>query len=528
MSLALFLVALLAAVVAGGVIAKRLALPYPIVFVVGGVALAFVPNLPHVRLDPNLIFLIVLPPLLVNGGWRTDWFAFKRNARGIALLAVGLVLLTTVVVAFLAHHVIGIAWPMAFALGAIVAPPDAVAAEAIFERFSIPRRIVAIVTGEGLVNDATALVIYRFAIAAAVAGTFSLRLALVSFVVVAIGGIAIGILCAVAIEAVLRFLRQRELDDSTLVTAVLLVAPYASYLPAEAAHVSGVLAAVAAGITLSRRSNVIMDPESRVVGASVWNVMTFILNAFVFLAIGLQLRPMLASIRQSPIHFAADAAIICIAVIVVRMAWVYIATAVQRFSGLSRQDGDAPNWRAATLIGYCGMRGIVSLAAALALPYESATGTPLAGRAEIVVLTLSVIFVTLVAQGLTLAPLIRWLDIGETGKTQRQGTDVRIRALEAGLKRLHDLEPHFSSSLEWETAGRLLREYEDRIQHLRGHLQDDGAPEPEGSSIDHRLQREALDAERGEIQRLRAAGAIPDDVYRGIEYDLDLANLRLA
>ena len=530
MSLALFLLILLAAVVASGVLAKRLSLPYPIVFLLGGVALAFVPDLPKFRLDPQWIFLIVLPPLLVFGGWTTDWFSFKRNLRSITLLAVGLVLFTTLGVAWLGVTFVGLSWPMAFALGAIVAPPDAVAAEAIFERFSIPRRIVTILTGEGLVNDATALVLYRFAVAAAVTGAFSLHSAALSFIAVAVGGVAVGLLCALATELLLRFLRARELDDSMIVTVVLLIVPYAAYLPAELLHVSGVLAAVAAGMYLSRRATTILDSESRIIGAAVWNVMTFLLNAFVFMTIGLQLRPIFSSLGESLPSFLVDALVICVAVIVLRLAWVFAAGYLQTLFTRNGSDESGPfSWKGMLLVGYAGMRGIVSLAAALALPYTASDGTPLHGRAEIIVITVAVILVTLVGQGLTLGPLIEKLGISESSEAQKQGTSVRIKALKAGLSRLHELESGFDSAVEWETAGRLFREYEDRIEHLLGHLRNDEESEDRlESSVDHKLQNAALQAERQEIRRLRAAGEIPDAVFREIEYDLDLADLRLS
>ena len=238
-NLGLPLVVLLGAVIALAVLAKRSGVPYPIAFVLGGIALAFVPNLPHPHLDPNLIFLIVLPPLLYGGGWTTDWFAFRANVRPIGLLAFGLVLFTTLVVGVIAHAIAGLDWPMAFTLGAIVSPPDAVAAEAIFERMSVPRRVVTILTGEGLVNDATALVLYRVALAAAVSGIFSLAHATLSFVLIAAGGVLAGLIAGVATELLLRALARADLGDATISNAVLLLAPYASYLPADALGVSG-------------------------------------------------------------------------------------------------------------------------------------------------------------------------------------------------------------------------------------------------------------------------------------------------
>lgn len=529
MNHALFLLALLSAIVALGTLAKRISIPYPIVFLLGGLVLAFVPNAPSIKLDPQTIFLIVLPPLLVYGGWTTDWFAFKRDIRPILALSVGLVIVTTLIVALLAHNVIGLSWPMAFVLGAIVAPPDSIAPEAIFERFSVPRRIVAILTAEGLINDATALTLYRYAVAAAVAGVFSLRSAGVSFFFVTLAGIAIGLLCAVLIEATLRFLRVEMLDDAMLVTVVLLITPYASYLPAEALGASGVLASVAAGMYLGRRSSSFMSSESRIVGTAVWDVMVFLLNAFVFLLIGLQMRSIIMSMTQSISSFIMHSALVCVTIIAVRFAYVFSSYAFWRQFAWVRAYEAPVGWRERLLVGYSGVRGIVSLAAALAIPYTTKSGQPLSGRAEIVAITIVVILVTLVGQGLTLAPLIQWLGVGEASRMQRHDATVRIKALEAGLRRLHELEPTFKSATEFELAGRLLREYEERVEHLRGHLKGDtDEGEPPENAVDHRLQNEALQAERREISRLRAAGEIPDDVYRGIEYDLDLADLRLA
>ncbi|MDE2482817.1 MAG: Na+/H+ antiporter [bacterium] len=530
MTQALLLVVLLAAVVTVAIVAKRVAVPYPIAFVFGGIALAFIPNLPRPHFDPNLIFLIVLPPLLYGGGWSTDWFEFRRNARPIGLLAIGLVVFTTVVVALVAHALAGLDWTMAFTLGAIVAPPDAVAAEAVFQRLAVPRRVVAVLTGEGLVNDATALVLYRFALAAAVSGTFSLAHASATFVFASLGGIAIGLASSMLVAGVLHVLAKRGMQDATIANVLLLLAPYIAYLPADALGASGVLASVAAGIYMSRRAIVVLDAEGRIVGTAVWQVMIFLLNAFVFLLIGLQL-PGLVSVLESTRTFVRDALVVSLAVIVVRILWVYPATWLPRAlsRGLRERDPMPRSWKPIALVAWTGMRGIVSLAAALALPFTDAHGAPLSGRAEIIVITLCVIAVTLVVQGLSLAPLIRWLGIGETASAQTLETTIRIRALEAAMAHLRTLEPSFSSPQHWEVAGRLLGEYEQRIAHLRGHL-DDAADADEATSenaVAHHLERSTLDAEREEIARLRTVGEIPDDVYRAIEYDLDLADMRL-
>ncbi len=532
MSLALVVVLLMCAVTGLALFAKRANVPYPVAFVIGGGALAFVPNLPRVELNPDWIFLLVLPPLLFAGGWSTDYVEFKRNRSAIGLLAIGLVVFTTVIVAVVAHALLpALTWPLAFVLGAVVAPPDAVAAEAILQKLSVPRRIAAILSGESLVNDATALVFYRFAIAAVIGGTFSLAQAGLSFVVVAIGGIATGLVIALAFEGVMRLLSREGLDDPTISSAIGLIAPFASYLPAEALHVSGVLSAVTAGMYLGRRSAHFWDSETRLIGGAVWGVMIFLLNGFVFVLIGLQLPQIIAGLSNAPLHYVTAAVAISVAVILIRPLWIFPATYLPRMlSKKLRENDPLPSWRAVVVISWTGMRGIVSLAAALAIPLTGVAGANLGeARNEILFVVFCVIFATLVVQGFTLAPLIRTLGVAETSSAEKRETEVRIRALEAGIVELHKREKKFDSALEWETVGRLLGEYNQRIDHLRGHLiAEDGDEEPTENAIDHRLQKAALEAERRAIKGMRGAGEIPDDVFRNIQYDLDLADVRLA
>ncbi len=529
MNSAMLLVVLLCATVAAAIVAKRVNVPYPIAFVFLGILLAFVPHLPAPRIDPQLIFLLVLPPLLHAGGWTADLEQIKRNVRPISLLAVGLVIFSTIVTAVIAHALFALDWPMAYVLGAIVAPTDAVAAEATFERLAVPRRVLAVLGGEALLNDATALVLYRVALVAAISGSFSLAKTLLTFPLVAVGGVVIGLIAGLAVEAVLRLLARGRLEDPMLTVVMILLAPYASYLPADAVGASGVLAVVTTGMYLNRRKETIMTSESRVASYAVWDVLVFLLNALVFLLIGLELPLIVRSLGSSFTRFLIDGLIISVAVIVIRIIWVYPATWLPRalFEHIRRSD-PIPSWRWVALIAWCGMRGIVSLAAALAIPYRDAAGHPLTGRAEIIFITLCVIVATLVFQGLTLEPFIKWLGIGETHTSQQRETKLRIRALEAGVQRLHDLESTFHSSGEWEAAGRLLSEYETRIQHLRGHLVTESEQSDRiKSDADHRLEHELLDAERSEIARLRTSGEIPDDIFRSIAYDLDLAELRL-
>ncbi len=516
---------MLAAIVGVAIFAKRYSIPYPIAFVVGGSCLAFAPAIPPLELDPNLVFLIFLPPLLYSGGWLTDWQTFKDNLRPIGLLAIGLVVATTSAVGVVAHALMPqIGWASAFVLGAVVSPPDAVAASAVFERFSVPRRILAILDGEGLVNDATALVIYRFGIAAALTGAFSFAQASAAFVGVAVGGIALGIASGYVIVTVVRLLRKFELSDHLIDTAIQLIVPYTIYILGNALQVSGVLATVTAGVFVSRQSGKIFTAEGRIVSYAVWELLIFVLNGFVFLLIGFELR----SVVHDPSFARRElwiGLIISALVIVVRIAWVYPATYLPRliWKSINRNEG-SPSWKFIFVMSWSGMRGIVSLAAALAIPLTTNAGRPFPGRSEIVFITFCVIFSTLVLQGLSLIPLLNWLQIDGDDLKGRE-IEVRVAALRAGISGIKALETSFESTEEWEVESRLLGEYEYRIAHLLGHL--DGTIDEADIRADHRLQQEALAAERREIGRLRDAGEIPDEIFRGIQHDLDLAQERL-
>jgi len=517
---------LLTAIIVITVIARRFALPYPIAFVIGGSLLAFVPGLPEFTLSPDWVFLIFLPPLLFAGGWLTDWVTFKENLRPIALLAIGLVVFTTGIVAIAAHALLPqIGWAAAFVLGAVVSPPDAVAAGSVFERFSVPRRISAILDGEGLVNDASALVIYNFAIAAVVTGQFSLVHASGAFVFVSVGGVAVGLALGYGLVKAMLLLRKYELSDYLIDNAISLISPYAIYLACEPLGVSGVLATVTAGIYLGRNAEAIYLPEARLVANAVWDFLIFLLNGLVFLMIGLQLR----SIVRDPSFALRElwiGVLISVLVIVVRIVWVYPAAYLPRliWRKIREREGmPPPNY--IFVIAWSGMRGIVSLAAALALPQFTKSGAAFPGRNEIVFITFCVIFATLVFQGLSLIPLLKILRIQGGDDLDKRETEIRIAALRAGIAQLRVLEQHFDSTEEWEVEGRILGDYEYRIGHLSGHL--DGSVGADGIAIDHRLEQEALLAERREILRLRDTGDIPDEIYRRIQYDLDLAAERL-
>ena len=518
----------LAAAVAFAIVAKRLAVPYPIVFVLAGAALAFVPGLPPVRIAPDWIFVSILPPLLFSGGWTTDLTLFRANLRPILLLAVGLVVASTAAVAVLAHSIVpGLGWGAAFVLGAIVSPPDAIAAIATFERFAVPRRIVAILQGEGLVNDATALVIYAYAVAAVVAGGFSLLDAAGSFIVVAVGGVLVGIAIEWCVERLARVLDRLELSDSLIDNLIIIATPYAAYLTGQALHVSPVLATVVAGIRLGRRSAVIYSPETRLVGENVWALWIYVINAFVFMAIGLQLRTFVHGSSHAATLLPAALAI-SVVLIAVRLLWIFPMAWLPRvLLRRLRRDDPMPPLADVALVGWTGMRGIVSLAAALAIPLYAMDGAPFPARDAIIFITFVVIFVTLVGQGLSLIPLVKWLRLGREGEGEEREIEVRVAALEAGARKLDELRATAQGRAEREVLERLRDEYSHRIDHLRSHRTRARPHETAESRFDHEAQNEALRAERQAIMLLRDRGEIPDEIFRKVQYDLDLAESRL-
>lgn len=366
MALLELLLLLLLSAVALGWIARHFKFPYPIALVAGGAALGLVPNLPQVAFDPQLILVVVLPPILYQAALLTSWKDFRAHLKAIGLLAIGLVAVTTLAVgAALKLMVPEVPWAAAFVLGAIVSPPDAVAATAILSRLNIPRRIVTILEGESLVNDASGLVLYKFAVAAVLTGVFSLADATAQFALVSAGGIAVGLALAFAYIAI-----HRRLGDPFIETLTVLTIPYAAYLAAEAIHASGVLAVVAAGLLRGRHSPLIVSPEMRIMARSVWNLLVFLLNSVVFMLIGLQMSGVLGNLAgYTPGRLAAIAAVVTAVAIAVRFAWVYPAAYLPSWlaGNLGARD-PAQRARELSIISWCGMRGIVSLAAALALP----------------------------------------------------------------------------------------------------------------------------------------------------------------
>jgi monovalent cation/hydrogen antiporter len=521
---ALVLFALLAAGAALLSLATRLRTPYPILLVLGGLALGFVPGLPHIELKPQIVLVAILPPLLYGSAFFTSLRDLRTNARPLALLSLGLVLTTTVSVAAVSHRFIsGLSWPVCFVIGAIVAPTDAVAATAISARLGLPRRIVALLEGESLINDATALVAYRFAVAAVLTGTFSLWHASWRFVVDVLGGIAIGL----AVGFVLRQVRRR-LDHSPTEIAIALCSGYFAYLPAEAAGVSAVLAAVTVSVYVGWYTPELTTVQTRLQGDAVWEILMFMLNGLLFVLVGLQLRPILDNLGgHSPGSLVADGAIVSGAVILTRMLWIFPGTYLPRFlfPAVRRRD-PYPPWQWPTVIGWAGMRGAVSLAAALALPLTINGGHPFPQRDFIIFLTFCVILATLVLQGLTLPALIRVLGLEDDGIAQKEETKARIHAAEAALARLDELADE-----DWvreDTLTRMRSAYQFRINRFSARFDesDDGAIEQQSLAY-QRLRRELLDAERHAVVELRRIGRINDEVMNRVQRDFDLEDARL-
>jgi monovalent cation/hydrogen antiporter len=519
------IVLLFALVAVLAVLACKLALPYPIVLVIGGLALSFVPRLPEVRLNPETVFYFILPALLYPAALFTSWRDFRRNLGPILLLAIGLVLATTLMIAWIAHTIVpALPWAAAFALGAIVSPPDAIAATAIIRRLGVPHRIETILEGESLVNDATALVALQFAVAALMTGRFSLPHATLQFFWVAAGGIAFGLLVGLAMRWV-----QSHLDDPPIQITISLLTPFVAYLPAERIHLSGVLATVAAGIFLGWHSPLIVSARYRLQAFAFWEMVVFLLNGFVFIVIGLQLPGILRTLnRESLTGPIISAIVISGAVILVRFAWVIPATYLPRLlSSKLRARDRLPPWQHIAVVSWAGMRGVVSLAAAFALPLALSDGSPFPARDYILFLAFSVILATLVLQGLTMPLLIRKVGIADDGEADEEERRARLEANTAAIELIEKLRA--SGEFSPDTADRLRAEYDERVEQLQlcAGNPDDCRGEIATPQY-QRLQREALRVERQTIIRLRNERVINDDALRRIQRDLDLAEARLA
>jgi monovalent cation/hydrogen antiporter len=510
-----------------GVVARKLRVPDAIVLVLAGLGVSLVPGLPHPELDPENVFLLVLPPLLYAQAWFTSWNDFRRWFRPIFMLAVGLVIFTTVLVAYTLRALAPeIPLPLCFALGAIVSPPDAVAASAIAQAFRLPKRMVTILEGESLVNDATGLVALKFALVALSTGAFSPLEAGGRFLLVAGGGVAVGLATSFVAAPLFKWLK-----DDALALALSLAVPYAGFLVAERLHVNGILAVVSCGIALGIRSSSILSANARLQGFGFWSTLVFLLNGAVFLLIGLQLPTIVAGLRgHSTRELIAIAAAVCGVVIAARLVWVFPGAYLPRLvSRRVREREPAPTWQAVTVVGWSGMRGVVSLAAALALPRFMNDETPLPGRDLLIFLAFCVVLCTLVLQGLTLPLLIRLLRVRESGDAEAdEERNARIAAASAALLRVKELAG--DPTVDGDAARVVIADFEDRLRRLHaGRASLVGDPGRARKLIGSlRLRRVAILAARALVVDHHRRGELSRELLVKVERELDLEELQLA
>jgi CPA1 family monovalent cation:H+ antiporter len=521
----LLILGLCVALPALSVIARLLDVPYPIVLVLGAIPLGFIPGVPEVELDPDLVLVIFLPPLLYVAAFMSDLRDLRANARAVSMLAIGLVLLTTCGVAIVGHELIGLPWAVAFALGAIVSPTDPVAATAISRELGAPRRLVNLIEGESLVNDASALIAFRVAVAAAVGGSFSLFDASVDFVVAVAGGVAIGLVVGAAITAI-----RRRLDDVPVEITISIFSGFAAYLPAEQLGVSGVLAAVTTGIYLGWQAPNISTAQMRIQGFAVWELIVFLLNAVLFVLIGLQLPTILDAVSGIDALTLAGYAMATIAVVIgSRFLWLFTTPYAlrvfdRRASQTERRVGAASRF----VMGWAGMRGAVSLAAALALPLTTDAGAPFPDRELVIFLAYCVVLFTVIVQGLTLPPLIRRLGVVDDGSEEEaEEHAARIAAAEAALEALDGLaEEDWTHDHSIERLRGLYEFRRRRFATIRGDLED------QTGIIDHslsyqRLMHALIDEQRAALLQMRNEGLISAEATRRVERELDLEEARL-
>jgi Na+/H+ antiporter len=514
------LTAVLAILVAVAILfefARRVGVPYPTVFVLGGLGLALIPGLPRVELQPDLVLLVFLPPLLFIAAVETPIRELRAYLAPIVRLALGLVIFTIVSVALVAQAVLpGLGLAAAFTLGAIVAPTDALAATSVFRRLGVPRVVPSIVEGEALFNDATALVAYRTAVVAAVSGTFVLSTALAGFALAAVGGIAIGVLVGWGGGQILR-----RLDDPPVEVAIGLVIPFAAYLPADRFGLSGVLAAVAAGLVIGSRLGTILTPGSRLLWLSTWKMIGFVLNGFVFVLIGLELPEIMQGLAgRSTAEVVALVALVCTVVVATRFVWIFTASELPGSPRqvIARRDPRLAR-RLTFVVSWAGLRGAVSLAAALALP------ATFPERNLILLATFAVILVTLVGQGLALPFVVRSAGWDGTELDGDEQTLARAAAYQAGLDEIERARPAWPGHQP--LLDRLESGLRDRTEHLATQDPDETA-ERRQERIEHeQIQRGVITAQRTAVIELRDRGEINDQTLRLIERELDLEELRM-
>ncbi len=508
------------------VVARKINIPYPILLVLVGLAVGWIPGLPTVVLTPDAVFLIFLPPLLYAAAWNLSWRDLWRARRPVTLLAIGLVAFTSSIIAWLSSAIIPtFTLAMGFLLGGIISPPDAVAATSVMKDLNVPKRVTIILEGESLVNDATSLVIFQYALVAITTGQFVLWRAGFQFVWMALGSIGIGL----GLGWGLLFLHRLIRTDALVNTAVTLLTPYLAYLLAEAFHLSGVLAVVSAGLFVSWRSSEVFSHATRLQAVSVWETMTFLLNGLIFILIGLQLPSIVSGMSNYWLPQAIKyTLLISLAVILIRIVWVYPGTYLPRLLNRHiRETEPRPSWQSVAVVSWAGMRGVVSLAAALSIPNTLPNGEPFPGRNMILFITFGVILCTLVAQGLTLPVLVRLLRVQEP---PGDGNAERKIRLDLARSVIEHLEANYSLGSVTETVLYYVKNgYEERINQLSNRFRTTTAGENPVVLFEEarELQRNLLKVERERLMVFRKDGSVSDEILRKIERELDLDSARL-
>jgi CPA1 family monovalent cation:H+ antiporter len=510
----------------------KIKIPYPIVLVFIGLIIGFVPFLPNLKLDPDIVFLIFLPPLLFDAAFKTSWLDFKKAIRPISTLAVSLVFFTTIIVAVAAHYLIpGFSWPISFVLGAIISPPDAVAATSIIKGLGLNKRVITIIEGESLVNDASALIAYRFALAATLSGSFILWKAGLQFLVVSAGGIIAGL----AIGYLLVFAHKKITNNPIVETSLSLITPFLAYLLAEQLHVSGILSVVTAGIFIGWHSRKIFSFETRLQTTVIWDTVIFLLNGIVFILIGLQLPELVVNLKTSTLFQLIGYGLIISAVtIVIRIVWVFTGAYHEKIFTWRKkrivENTDAINWKNILIVAWTGTRGVVSLATALALPLTLYNGEDFPKRHSILLLAFTVILVTLVIQGLTLPVLIKLLKIkSETGLLLKEENELNLVLAEKSLQFVNN---KLAAGLDENVAERLRKQYEFNYNILLNRKGDYGQQkesEFQLNSINQFLkaQIEIVKFQRELLIKFQGNDKFSEDALTNAERELDIEELRL-
>ncbi|MEQ1798864.1 MAG: Na+/H+ antiporter, partial [Lacibacter sp.] len=518
-------------------IANKRKLPYPVLLMTAGLIIGFIPQLPNLALDPEIVFAIILPPLLYDAASKTSWHEFKTSIRPISALAVTLVFFTTIAVAVTAYYLIpGFTWPLAFVLGAVVSPPDAVAASGIIKGLGLNKKVITIIEGESLVNDASALIAYRYAVAAVTTGSFVFWQAGLQFLLVA----SIGTLIGVVIGYLFVWIHKKIGNNPVVETSLTLLLPFISYLAAEQFHMSGVLAVVSSGLVISWRSPEVFTYQTRLRTRLVWDTLIFLLHGFIFMLIGLQLPSIIKGIGNYPLSVIVGyGLVISLVTIIVRIVWVIAGAYWQSLFQKRKKETDSTtvntddgnDWKNVLIVAWTGTRGVISLAAALALPLLLDDGTAFPKRHSIIFLAFVVIFITLVVQGLSLPLLIRLLKVKPADNTSTEAAELQLFLANSTL---HYIEQELSASLDQKTQDQLEKKYEQLVQELskeiRRHkraIRNDEAVTPKEPDALVNAELEISKFQRGLLLKLHKEGEYTDSVIRQVEMEMDIDELKL-